>query len=84
MFGDGESVLRLLRRPRHEEAACPACGEAPVAGPFWGCETCGTQFDMFAAGAKCPTCGATFPVTQCLLCREAHPLEQWYAAGQRP
>jgi Zn-dependent protease len=77
------AVLRLLRQPRHEDAACPACSEAPVAGPFWGCAECGTQFDTFAARATCPTCGTTFPMTQCLLCREASPIEQWYGTGQQ-
>jgi Zn-dependent protease len=78
------AVLAVLNGPRHEDAACPGCGAAPVAGPFWACGHCGARFDTFSAGAVCPRCGDHSALTQCPHCRGRFPLDDWYAAPVTP
>jgi Zn-dependent protease len=68
-----------LRKPRHPGLACPRCGEAPLAGPHWACDECGSAFDTFTDCGTCPACGATYPATQCLNCQQASPLGDWAA-----
>jgi hypothetical protein len=81
-FRQAQQVLRLLRLPRHEDAACPACGTSPPAGQFWVCEHCGTRFDAFATRAACLGCGAWFRTTACPYCGRAHPVGEWFAPAE--
>jgi Zn-dependent protease len=77
-FLQANAVLRLLRSPRHHGASCPDCGEAPLAGPNWACDECGTPFDIFAHPEGCPGCGATFQSAECLLCHHSSLVMKWY------
>ncbi len=77
-FRLANAVLSLLKQPRHEKVRCPACGEAPLAGPFWSCEACGAEFDTFACDATCPGCGKVSAATPCLFCRHVRPLPEWH------
>jgi Zn-dependent protease len=81
---NGLRQARLLSGRRHEDAACPSCGAAPLAGPFWGCGHCHTRFDTFDCQATCPGCGAHFANAVCPECRAGHPLGAWYPAAPTP
>jgi Zn-dependent protease len=81
---NGLRQARLLSGRRHEDAACPSCGAAPLAGPFWGCGHCQTRFDTFDCRATCPGCGAHFADAVCPECRARHPLDAWYPATPTP
>lgn len=70
-------LARVARLPRRPGYACPACRLAPVQGPFWRCAKCQTTFDTFETHAVCPQCGTQFPVTRCLDCGTARPLDEW-------
>ena len=72
-------MLAMRRVPRHDEYACPGCGESPPAGPAWRCERCGQPVDAFVTSAVCPTCGLVNQTTPCLWCGEAFPPERWQA-----
>jgi Zn-dependent protease len=74
------ALARLLSGPRHHEAACPSCGTAPLAGPFWRCDQCGQAFDTFTHRARCPNCGRLHKVTRCPECYCQHPIDAWFAA----
>lgn len=69
----------VKRLPRHADATCPHCREAPPRGEYWGCP-CGTRFDAFARQAVCPGCGRTHDPTMCPFCRRSGPLAAWYPA----
>jgi Zn-dependent protease len=77
---------RLAAAPRHADAACPSCGAAPLAGPFWRCGRCHTAFDPFEHRGACPRCGEASPRTACPNCGAAHPLAAWYqpAGAENP
>lgn len=83
-FQQSRAMARLLAGPRHEEAACPACGVSPLQGPFWVCDKCMARFDTFDYGATCPGCGKRFATTACLECQARNPIETWYPYGQMP
>ena len=53
-FQHARVLLRLMNAPRHEDLACPSCGESPPAGDFWICNHCRTRFDTFDEQAICP------------------------------
>jgi Zn-dependent protease len=76
-IGAARAMLRLLKLPRHEGLACPACGEAPPSGPLWACNRCSRRFDTFAEQAVCPGCGASSPTTQCPYCGQRQPIAGW-------
>jgi hypothetical protein len=77
-------LSRLLNGPRHHEAACPSCGEAPFRGEFWACDECGTRFDTFTQRGSCPSCFARFRETTCPLCLRRHPIAEWFPHGYAP
>jgi Zn-dependent protease len=77
-------MARLLRAPRHPDAACPSCGAAPLAGRFWVCDNCRARFDTFAERGVCPNCFERFTETMCPECRERHPIAEWFAAAPAP
>ena len=69
--------MRMRKAPRRPGYACPTCGAAPPIYPYWMCSKCGTKFDTFVTGARCPQCGTTFELTRCTECGNAHPLSAW-------
>jgi len=70
-------LARVARLPRREGFSCPECKQPPVRGAYWRCARCSNAFDMFETRAACPNCGAQFPLTHCLDCGAARPVEQW-------
>ncbi len=71
-------LLRLAERsPRRSGLACPNCGQAPQTGAYWQCGKCKKPFDTFESGAVCPHCGAGYPLTACLACKQQNPIEDW-------
>jgi len=74
------ALLRFAKMPRRAGFVCPECKTAPPVGEFWKCGNCGQAFDTFQTGAVCPRCGAQFPVTMCLDCGRAHPMNEWAEA----
>lgn len=84
-FQQARFMLDRMILPRHADAACPACGEAPPEGEFWPCERCGTWFDVFARQGVCPHCDTPQGNISCTECQWCHPLEAWrktVAAGE--
>jgi Zn-dependent protease len=80
-FQQASVLARLEAMPRHADAVCPSCGEHPVSGDLWACNQCRARFDTFDERGVCPGCGQVFATTTCPECRQAHPIEQWFAAG---
>jgi Zn-dependent protease len=76
-FQQARLLAKLATWPRHQWAACPSCGVAPLRGPFWGCGHCRNHFDTFEHGAVCPNCGEFFNLTTCPECQQRHPMEEW-------
>jgi hypothetical protein len=77
-FHSARSMLRLDKLPRHDECACPSCGEAPPRGEFWRCGHCGTQFDTFTTRGRCGGCGAWYLETACPRCGVTSHVDKWY------
>jgi Zn-dependent protease len=71
-------MLRMMRSPKYSGVACPSCGSAPPAGPFWPCTACGQPFDHFARSGVCPRCGTFAEVTACPECLTGHSIYAWY------
>lgn len=82
-FQQARQLLQLSRLPRHRGFACPACGEAPPVGAFWGCGRCGQGFDSFETQGRCPFCSAAFDGAHCVDCGSLHPIAQWAAQPPR-
>jgi Zn-dependent protease len=83
-FQQARLLALLARAPRHPEAACPSCRAHPLRGDVWGCDQCGTRFDIFMDRGVCPGCGKQFPVTECTDCLRAHPIAEWFGAVPPP
>jgi Zn-dependent protease len=77
-------LAKIDKLPRRDGFACPICKQRPILGRFWVCHKCRSRFDTFQTQATCPVCAEQFPVTHCLDCGEAHPLEQWATAPAQP
>jgi Zn-dependent protease len=71
------ALSRLAAAPKHQALACPACREAPPAGPVWRCGQCRQSFDVFASGGVCPNCGAQVALVPCLACGTASPVHAY-------
>jgi Zn-dependent protease len=74
-------LIRMEKLPRREGYACPNCRAKPPLGAHWRCAQCRKAFDTFESGAVCPWCGAQYPNTTCLDCRQMRPMRDWMAAG---
>ena len=61
---------------------CPKCHWEPDGKPYWRC-TCGTHWDTFSTGGRCPGCGKVHERTQCANpfmggCHVWSPHLDWY------
>ena len=60
---------------------CPKCHWEPDGKPYWKC-SCGTKWDTFATGGRCPHCGKVWEDTQCPGaaggCYQWSPHLDWY------
>jgi Zn-dependent protease len=77
----GLAMMRMAKAPRRAGFACPSCGAVPRVYPFWMCGHCRTKFDTFETNARCPKCEATFELTRCIECGQAHPLSAWQVSA---
>jgi Zn-dependent protease len=80
-FQHSRALSRLARVPRRPGFSCPSCRSAPFLGAFWACGECGTPFDTFETGARCPSCGAVFGETRCTDCGRSSPVGEWLRPG---
>lgn len=76
------ALARIAKIPRREGFACPDCQMAPPLGALWRCGQCGNAFDIFAANATCPHCGAHYQLVQCLDCGTRHSVAEWTVHGK--
>ena len=74
-----------------ESIRCPRCGWRPLPSSRWCCdgfdtpesfEGCGTVWNTFATGGRCPGCGHRWLWTSCLHCAEWSPHDDWYASDR--
>jgi hypothetical protein len=60
---------------------CPKCMWEPDGKPYWQC-SCGTVWDTFSTGARCPGCKKVWEKTQCIAhaggCNAFNPHLDWY------
>ena len=58
---------------------CPRCAWEPGPHDRWMClPECGTVWNTFETGGKCPGCGRRWTETCCLACARWSPHEDWY------
>ena len=86
---------------RAKRIRCPQCEWEPNASARWYCAECpfperffggcGTAWNTFDTGGRCPGCGHQWRWTACLACGQWSPHEDWYegegdgpAGGSRP
>jgi hypothetical protein len=77
-----EDVFRAIR--------CPLCGWRPLASSRWSCscigtpepyfESCGTVWNTFSTGGRCPGCSHQWQWTTCLRCHEPSLHIDWYVS----
>ena len=70
---------------------CPLCRWQPRASDLWCCDDCdypeffyggcGTEWNTFATGGRCPRCVHQWRWTSCLSCEGWSPHESWYEAS---
>ena len=80
----GLALSRRAKLPHREGFACPSCRTAPLLGPYWICGQCKTPFDTFQTQAACPSCATRYPVTKCLECGGASPMNSWMSPALAP
>jgi predicted RNA-binding Zn-ribbon protein involved in translation (DUF1610 family) len=68
---------RISRLPRRVGFACPACGEPPLRGPVWRCNSCQQAVDVFETRGACPHCGAAIHSATCIDCGSESSLARW-------
>jgi len=44
---------------------CPKCNWEPDGKPYWQC-SCGTSWNTFSTGGRCPRCKKVWEKTQCI------------------
>jgi hypothetical protein len=59
---------------------CPKCEYEPDASDVWMCnpEGCGTLWNTFDTGGRCPGCSTYWRKTCCPACARWSPHEDWY------
>ena len=77
----GDDLITVLTEDDESEGErrirCPMCGWTPDPGDRWMC-SCGCSWNTFETRGRCPDCGRRWHQTQCLLCGEWSPHEDWY------
>jgi hypothetical protein len=76
------------RRPGRARIRCPLCGWQPTAVSQWACVSegtpepffpgCGTIWNTFETGGRCPGCAHQWTWTSCLRCQGWSLHEDWY------
>ncbi|MGI9036028.1 MAG: hypothetical protein ACR2GD_08315 [Pyrinomonadaceae bacterium] len=72
---------------------CPHCRWQPTPASLWFCADCeypenffagcGTMWNTFETGGRCPTCAHQWRWTSCLACGSFSPHENWYQPENR-
>jgi Zn-dependent protease len=75
---------RISRLPRRDGFACPVCGEPPLRGPVWRCNSCQQPVDAFEVRGACPHCGSAILSATCIDCGTESPLATWGHATNLP
>jgi hypothetical protein len=80
--GKPRSILKLIAMSLDNiHICCPKCNWEPDGKPYWQC-TCGTVWDTFSTGARCPGCAKVWDHTQCIQfaggCNVYSPHLDWY------
>ena len=83
-IGRARAIASIERLPRHQDAACPHCGAAPLKGDFWPCDFCRRPYDLFETRGVCPNCAARCPEVQCIDCTQFSPVVDWLPATVLP
>lgn len=68
---------RISRLPRRVGSACPSCGEPPLRGPVWRCNSCQQPVDVFETRGTCPHCGSAIVSATCIDCGSESSLARW-------
>jgi hypothetical protein len=81
-------ILDLVDDDGFGRIRCPRCRWHPSASSRWFCQSggtpeppfdaCGTAWNTFSTGGKCPGCGHQWTWTTCLRCHEVSLHEDWY------
>jgi hypothetical protein len=79
---------------RFSRIRCPLCEWRPAPSSRWCCdgtespeplfEGCGTVWNTFSTGGRCPGCSHQWGWTSCLRCHGWSLHEDWYEHGQKP
>lgn len=59
------------------DVKCPKCSSLPKDEELWICD-CGTIWNTFKTGGKCPKCNKIWNKTQCMECNEWSNHIDWY------
>jgi hypothetical protein len=78
------TIAAIAKMPRHQDAACPRCGAAPLVGQFTSCDYCHQPYDLFENRGVCPNCAARCPEAQCIECIAVSPVAEWLAIPVLP
>ena len=70
-------LASLENAERHDELACPNCGESPPRGAFWRCVKCHGRFDLFGAPEVCMAGRTHETSVACPVCSAAFGPQQW-------
>ena len=74
---------------RFSRIRCPLCAWQPEPSTLWACEcqgtpeptfrSCGTLWNTFATGGKCPGCAHQWKWTSCPRCEQWSLHQDWYS-----
>ena len=80
-----EALRRAGLRRRPPRIRCPRCAWRPGREDRWIClPACGTVWNTFETGGRCPGCGHRWADTKCLRCRRWSRHADWYEPGEPP
>ena len=90
MLLDPRKKTQVEKKERHagERIRCPLCEWQPTPSSLWSCygadtpeapfTGCGTEWNTFDTGGKCPGCGHQWRWTSCLRCGGWSLHAEWY------
>jgi len=88
---DAVIVPRLDDEDEFEGIRCPLCSWKPSRVDTWRCcgegtpeppfEWCGTNWNTFTTGGRCPGCTHQWQWTSCLRCHGWSLHDDWYECG---
>jgi len=97
--GDADKIVADIVKKLHDTPAkrrirCPTCGWQPDSSSRWHCVDtaapehfspgCGTAWNTFETGGRCPGCAHQWHWTACLACGSWAQHEAWYVPEDEP